>query len=391
MTAFTSKLKNELELAQQLIQAQSFSGKESAATQVLVEAFQNLGFDKAYLDDAGNAIGIFERGEGVDIMLNGHLDTVPLGDETLWAYPPLSGAVANGELWGRGAVDMKSALACMAFSAKDAIEQGFKGRLIVTGVVQEEVGGLGARHIGETFKPDLIILGEPSNLNLMLGHRGRIEIEVSFPGRIAHAAKNELGYNPLYDLAKFLTLLDTFELPQGGPLIGSSLTPTFVHSLPLNGKNVVPGEAKLIIDYRNIPGDEPETVVQKLKALAPNASFAIGTEFGVSESGKVSMSYPRIAFPYLTPGENRYVQAARPIIKQTLESFNIDFVERCWWFATDAPYLAKSGAPIIGFGPGLEDYAHTTQERVPVAQLAVARAVYKELALAYGAKYFQNA
>lgn len=373
----------ELELSQELIQAQSFSGKESLATTALVNAFKALGFDQAYLDDAGNAIGIFERGEGPELMFNGHLDTVPLGDVKLWRYPPLSGTVSDGELWGRGSVDMKSAVACMAFAAKDAIEQGYKGRLVVTGVVQEEVGGLGARHIGETFKPDLIILGEPSNLNMMLGHRGRIEIDVSFPGKIAHAAKNELGHNPLYDLAEFLQTLKSFDLPQGGPLIGSSLTPTFVQSHPIDGKNVVPGEANLIIDYRNIPGDEPELVLEKLKALAPNASFSIGTEYGVSESGKMSMSYPRIAFPYLTPGENSFVQAARPVIKKSLNRFNKDFVERCWWFATDAPYLAKSGAPIIGFGPGLEDYAHTTQEHVPVEHLQIARAVYKDLAMAF--------
>ncbi|MCA9838178.1 MAG: M20/M25/M40 family metallo-hydrolase [Trueperaceae bacterium] len=383
-------MKSELELAQSLIQAKSPSGQESPATQALLEAFQTLGFDQAYLDDAGNAVGIYDRGEGKELMFNGHLDTVPVGNESLWPHPPLTGTIADNELWGRGSVDMKSAVACMAFAAKDAVEAGFKGRLVVTGVVQEEVGGLGARHLGDTFKPDLIILGEPSNLNMMLGHRGRIEIDVSFPGKIAHAAKNELGHNPLYDVAKFLQQLRSLELPQGGPLGGSSLTPTFLQTFPQNGKNVVPGEAKLIIDYRNIPGDEPEDVLAKLQNLAPEAHFSVGTEHGVAETGKLSMTYPRIAFPYLTPGENSYVQAARPVIKESLTSFGIQFEERCWWFATDAPYLAKSGAPVIGFGPGLEDYAHTTQERVPIEHLTIARKVYSDLAVAFSADSYRS-
>ena len=91
------------------------------------EVLEDLGFD-AHLDKAGNAVGVLERGDGPTVMLNGHLDTVPYGDPDEWAHPPLSGAVADGHLWGRGSVDMKSALACMAFAAKDAVEQGFQGK-----------------------------------------------------------------------------------------------------------------------------------------------------------------------------------------------------------------------------------------------------------------------
>lgn len=376
---------SEIDLSQALVQAYSPSGAEGPAVNVMIEAFQQLGFDEAYLDDAGNAIGVFKRGEGKSTMMNGHLDTVPLGDERLWKHPPLSGVIDEGELWGRGSVDMKSAVACMAFAAKDAVDAGFKGTLIVSGVVQEEVGGLGARHLGEIIKPDLIILGEPSNLNLMLGHRGRIEITVSFKGRIAHAAKNELGDNALYKAAKFLEKVQKLELPQGGILKGSSLTPTWLQSQPQGGKNVVPGQADLIIDYRNIPTDSAEDVVARLKELAPDAEFTLGSEEGVSFTNKVRMTYPRLSPAYLTPGENKHVQLARSVMKESLAKHNKAYEERCWWFATDAPYLTTHGAPLIGFGPGTEDYAHTTHERVPVEHLSIAREVYKDLALAYSA------
>ena len=140
---------SELELAQALVRVHSPSERESDVMNLMVSAFESLGFDEAYLDNAGNAFGVFRRGAGPVIMLNGHLDTVPFGDESQWVHAPLSAEVVDGELWGRGSVDMKSAVACMAFAAKDAVDAGFKGTLMVTGVVQEEIGGLGARHIGE--------------------------------------------------------------------------------------------------------------------------------------------------------------------------------------------------------------------------------------------------
>ena len=374
---------SELELAQALIRVDSPSEHEHDVMQTMLSAFQSLGFDEAYLDRAGNAVGVLRRGDGPTVMFNGHLDTVPYGDVSLWEHGPLSGDVADGYLWGRGSVDMKSALACMAFAAKDAVEAGFRGTLTVTAVVQEEIGGLGARHLQENMKADIVVLGEPSNLNLMLGHRGRLEVEVRLPGKIAHAAKNELGDNALYHAAELLQKLKTLELPVGGPLGASTLTPTHLVSQPQNGKNVVPGRADLTLDYRNIPGDEPAAILERLSALAPAATFTVHDVEAVSGDGAVTVRYPQYIEPYLAPGENRLVNVARVALKKSLEPFDVSYGERVWWFATDAPHLSEMGCPVIGFGPGDEDLAHTTRERVPLRHLTVARAVYRDLALAY--------
>lgn len=378
-----AKFASELELSQALIRVDSPSQRESKVMDLMLEALQSLDFDEAYLDKAGNAVGVFRRGDGPTVMFNGHLDTVPYGDESLWEHGPLSGAVEDGYLWGRGAVDMKSALACMAFAAKDAAHAGFRGTLLVTAVVQEEIGGLGARHLSETMTADVVILGEPSRLNLMLGHRGRLEVEVRLPGAIAHAAKNELGDNALYHAAELLQKLRGLELPAGGPLGGSTLTPTHLLSHPQNGKNVVPGRADLTIDYRNIPGDEPAEILERLRAIAPKATLTVPEIETQSEDGALKLRYPQYVDPYLAPGENRLVNVAREALKESLEPFKVPYEERVWWFATDAPHLAEMGCPVIGFGPGDEDLAHTTRERVPVRHLEVARAAYRALALAY--------
>jgi succinyl-diaminopimelate desuccinylase len=373
---------SELEFAQALIRISSPSCKESPAMNLMLDVFKALAFDECYLDKAGNAVGIFRRGDGPHIMLNGHLDAVALGDARDWQEPPLSGHITDGNLWGRGSVDMKSAVACMAFAAKDAVDQGFNGTLSVTAVVQEEIGGLGARYLGETMKTDVVILGEPSSLNLMLGHRGRIDIEVDIPGKIAHAAKSELGENAIYKVAEFLEKVKHLDLPKGGVLGGSSLTPTLLTSYPRDSYNVVPGKAELNLDYRMIPGDEPDAILARLKPLAPDATFTIPENELVSEDGAYRAE-ASIMPPYLAPGESKYVTIARQTLKENLQRYNVPYQERTWWFGTDAPYLAKMGAVIIGFGPGNEELAHTTRECVPVEHLKISRDIYTKLALAY--------
>lgn len=372
-------------LAADLIRAPSPSGKEGPAGDVLLRAFRDLAFDEVRRDEAGNVLGIFRRGDGPVVMMNGHLDTVPVGDVSLWPHAPLSGTVADGRLWGRGACDMKSALACMTLAAADAAREGFRGTLVVAGVVQEETGGLGARFLGERLPADVILLGEPSKLDLMLGHRGRIEVEVRFPGRIAHAAKPELGENALYHAARFLERLERLELPRGGPLRGSSATPTQLLTFPEGGVNMVPGSALLTVDYRTIPGDDEDAVTGRLRDLAedPRVDVRIPSEHAESEDGGLVRDFPRSVPPYLAPGESRIVETARAALRRALAGFGAELGERTWWFATDAPHLVRSGGVVVGFGPGDEELAHTTEESVEVESLHRAREGYRALALAY--------
>lgn len=372
-------------LAADLIRAPSPSGREGPAAEVLLQALHGYGFDEVRRDEAGNVLGVLRRGEGPVVMFNGHLDTVPVGDEALWPHPPLSGRVVDGRLWGRGSVDMKSALACMTLAAADAARVGFAGTLVVAGVVQEEVGGLGARWLGERFRADVIVLGEPSRLDLMLGHRGRIELEVRFPGRIAHAAKAELGENALFHAARFLQRLESLELPSGGPLGGASATPTQLVTYPEGGVNVVPGSAVLTVDYRSVPGEDEDGVIRRLRELAgdPRVEVSVPTEHARSEDGSLQREFPRLVGPYLAPDGSDAIATARRALRAAGTGKGGAVGERTWWFATDAPHLVRSGGVVVGFGPGDEELAHTTEESVEVASLHAARSGYRALAHAY--------
>src|SRR5690606_36417565 len=139
-----------VELASRLVKAPSVSGSEGPAAQVLVAAMRDAGFDDARLDAVGNAVGIIDRGPGPTVLLTGHIDTVSLGDGSPGDPPPVGGAVVDGRRGGGGAVDVKSAVACMVQAAAEAKDAGFRGRLIVAGSVLEETNGFGSMHLARS-------------------------------------------------------------------------------------------------------------------------------------------------------------------------------------------------------------------------------------------------
>lgn len=369
-----------MELAAALIQAPSVSGKEGPAAEVLLAAFREHGFDEAYQDEVGNAIGLFRRGPGPTLMLNGHLDTVPVGDESIWPHPPLSGKVVDGRLWGRGAVDMKGALAAMVVAAADAAQRGFNGTLIVSGVVQEEVGGLGARHLGATLPYDAVILGEPSKLRLMLGHRGCVVAEVEFPGAIAHAARASLGENALEHAARYVLAMGGLDLPTDPVLGAASATATRLTSTPVGATNVVPGTAAVTVDYRSLPSEGVDSVLERLRSVAHDPRISVRVADRGAGAAAASL---RVASPYLLPHDAPVLAAAREALGPVLGTHGRLLEEGVWWFCTDAPHLAQRGAPVVGFGPGEEELAHTTNESVAVTDLLAASDAYAAISLAY--------
>jgi putative selenium metabolism hydrolase len=370
-----------VDLLRALVRAPSPSGRERPAVAAFAAALRDLGYDEVVVDGVGNAIGTLRRGNGPTLVFNGHLDTVPTGDPGAWPVDPLGAEVVDGRLWGRGSVDMKGALAAMAVAGRRVADAGFAGTLVVVGVVQEEVGGLGARFYAERNRADLVVLGEPSDRGLRLGHRGRIEASVELPGRIAHAAKAELGANALTRAARFVLALDRLNLPEHPRLGHSTATPTQLRTFPEGGANVVPGRADLTVDYRQVPGDAPEAVIARLAALDPEAVVRVPDEVARSEDGAIERRFPRVNGAYLLDPAHASVAWAARVLAGARGGTEVDV--GTWWFATDAPYLAAMGAPILGLGPGDPEVAHTTREALPLHELVAAVDDYQALATAF--------
>lgn len=165
-------------LVEGLVRIPSVSGEETAAVRYLVDAMDALGFD-SYVDGAGNAVGVI--GTGPEIVLLGHIDTVP-GDIPV--------RVADGKLWGRGAVDAKAPLAAFVIAAARAHRRGVRARLAVIGCVEEEApSSRGAHYAAARWQPHACIVGEPSGWNrVTLGYKGSLRVTVKLEQGNAHSA-----------------------------------------------------------------------------------------------------------------------------------------------------------------------------------------------------------
>lgn len=158
--------------------------------------------------------GAMGRGEGPSLILNGHVDVVPVGDEALWAFPPWQGTVANGRVYGRGALDMKGALCCALSAARAIRDAGveFEGRLLIQSVIGEEDGGTGTlAAVLRGPRADAAIVLEPTELQLAPAQAGALNFRITVPGRTAHGAMRTEGVSAIEKFVPVLQALLAFE------------------------------------------------------------------------------------------------------------------------------------------------------------------------------------
>ncbi len=369
---------------QRLVQTPSLPGHEGRLASLCAAEMRQLDFDEVTVDDVGNVVGWVKGDQGPTLMFNGHMDHVDPGPAAGWPYPPYSGDVAADELWGRGSVDMKGPLAAMIYAAGLAKRYALPlpGDLIVAGVVMEETGGAGTRELARHLKPDMAIVGEASGGRLMRGHRGRIELVVRVTGRAAHASVPNKGINPHYTLARFLVQLETLPMTPDEVFGSSSVAPT-LYRTDQTSANVIPAEAQLTLDWRDVPGETPEQILERINrllvgCLSPGVmgTVSVATTHFVSYTGYVEDA-PSIFSSFIVPADHPLLSAARHVLGETLGQLpEIDV----WRFATDGGRLAAAGVPTIGFGPGDPALAHTNHERMPIGALVDGLAGYMALA-----------
>lgn len=375
--------KDLIAFAQKLVQTPSMPGEEGNVASLIRAEMELLGYDRVWLDEAGNAIGYISGGDGSSLMLNGHMDHVDAGDWNDWLYPPFGGEIHGGELWGRGAADMKGALAAMVYAGGLAkkLELSLPGDLYVTGVVQEEVGGLGARHLARTLPVDRAVVGESSANHLRRGHRGRVELGAHFDGRSVHASMPNLGINPHFSMSRFVAGLRELDMAANRDYGVSTVVPTRVLSEPASA-NVTPASLDLVLDWRNIPGEDPNAIVAKLETLLAH-SLESGCRGRIQVATKELVSYTGFEMSYLDSFPSFTTAAEHPWLIQVqgilAGALGRDVEVGTWRFATDGGHFAAAGATVLGFGPGDDALVHTVQERVPVDQLVQSLVGYSAL------------
>ncbi len=373
--------------AQKLVQTPSISTREGEVAALTAEEMRRAGF-AVTVDRMGNVIGRIGTGSGQRLLYDAHMDTVDVGDIRLWQREPFGGEIERGVLYGRGASDMKGALAAMVYAGKALLDAGIEltGDLYVVGVVQEEpCEGAALRHIVEEegVVPTWVVLGEPTNLQISRGHRGRVEFAMTVHGQPCHAATPSRGTNAIYEAARVIVGLELLapQLNQD-PFLGKGSIAVTEISSQASSRNAIPDACKLFIDRRLTVGETEAKALAELRRVLSqegvDASLEVPTYQATSYAGVEVIS--RQHFPYWITAETDPLLTT---IATVVESV-LGYIPRLgkWEFSTDGVYTAGvAGISTIGFGPGEEQYAHTINDQIRLKDIRSAAAVYAELAV----------
>lgn len=360
------------------INSENPPGREAEAASYMAERLAELGL-KAWVDrfggSRGNAVGVLDSGEGLSLMLNTHLDTVPAGDKELWSVPPFSGELRDGKLYGRGAVDAKGCLAAMLGALKSLAEEGWpiRGRLVVAAVADEEADSEGTtRLVSQGHTADYAVVGEPTGLAPSTAHKGRLVLSVNFKGRSAHASAPQKGVNAAYAASQFALKVERSyaKRRRRHPLLGP---PTASVTLIRGGvkDNVVPDSCEVVVDRRLLPGEELERVVRELSRAAE----------AVAEPRKAAAEVN--VRRYVPPAETR---AGSPIVEAAVRAVEEVLGRRVrprgFRATCDMSILVnQAGIPTIILGPGSLERAHVADEWVGVEELVKAAEIYRRIVL----------
>lgn len=368
-----------IEFLQELIRTKSFSGQEGKIARIIRKKIEDLAYEEVYTDELGNIIGRIGNGTP-KIMLEGHMDTVTAGKKENWEMHPFSGVIREEKVFGRGAADMKGSIASMVYAgcqAKEVIEE-FDGSLYLVFVVHEEtVEGAAIKNVIENHvQPDYVILGEPSDFDVCVGHRGRAVVDLKTSGRSAHASMPQLGENAALKLIEAVNQIRGIDLSED-PCLGKE-TKALVHiSCEPDSGPVIPNKARAIFDFRIIEETSESILRKKIRDLLENA----GLEGKVEIIKKTHSCYTgnnlsvKYYFPAWKTEATEFIHAVRE---------GLGFIEntptRYWSFSTDGVYTAgTAGLPTVGFGPGKEKLAHQPNEYVEIRAVELALKAYKNV------------
>ncbi len=348
------------------------------------QEMRRLGFDEVWFDTMGNTVG--RIGDGPRILVyDSHIDTVGIGDPEEWEWDPFQGKVEDGVLYARGACDEKGSTPGMVYGLAIARRLGLlEGwTAYYFGNMEEWCDGIAPHAFveHEGIRPDFVVIGEPTRMQVYRGHKGRVEMKVVAKGKSAHAASNHLGDNAIYKVIPVIDAVRRMEPLLGDhPFLGhGKITVTDIH-VDTPSINAVPAGCTVYIDRRVTFGESLDTVLEQVRQTIPPVHRERG-DVTVEMLHYDEPSYTGFVFPvekyfpaWLLEEDHLLVQAgqrARQLIGLP------DAPTGKWDFSTNGIYwMGKAGIPAIGFAPGDETTAHTVMDSVPLADVVKSTEFY---------------
>ena len=380
-------MKDVIHCARRFVQIPSLSGDEKELAFFVKGILNEFGLDKVYIDELGDVIGLVKgRSLRPLVVLEGHMDHVSPGNLELWKCQPYSAEMINGNIFGRGAVDMKASLAAMTFAAKEVSSKEHEGTLVLCFVVHEEtVEGTAIGHIIEKEirgAPDLVVLGEATNLDLGIGHRGRAVVNVKLSGRTAHASMPELGLNALHAASNLISYVEEElnpNLPFHQKLGKATIATISLGASPKVGPQI-PDRSKILFDRRTILRETENEILKPIKdkvdELVGRGTVLDGATRILEEDIKCWTGRKlrtKDFFPSWLIKETGIVQKAL----KSLWKRGFHANTHVWKFSTDGVYTyGLRRIPTVGIGLGDEALAHQPNEHVRVRDVEKAVQAY---------------
>ena len=331
---------------------------------------KKLGFDEVWFDKMGNVVG--KIGDGATKLLyDSHLDTVGIGSPGEWEWDPFQGKVENGVFFARGACDEKGSTPGMIYGLALARDLGLLDGVTgyYFGNMEEWCDGIAPHALveAEGLRPDFVVIGEPTKMQVYRGHKGRIEMQVVAKGKSAHAASNFLGDNAIYKLLPIIDAISKLEPELGDdPFLGHGrITVTDMH-VKTPSINAVPDEALIYIDRRMTFGEEPQAELARIQRIIGERSDIEASILFYDDPSYTGFVFPvdKIFPAWALPEDHPFVQAG---VQAGAQLWGTPLPTGKWDFSTNGIYwMGKAGIPSIGFGPGNEIHAHTVIDQVPL-------------------------
>jgi putative selenium metabolism hydrolase len=378
---------NIVQFLRDIVAIPSMDGQLKDVGECIQAKMRNLGFDEARFDKMGNTVGRIGHGSKV-IVFDSHIDTVGVGDPAEWDWDPFVGKVENGALYARGACDEKGSTPGMIYGLAIARDLGLLDGYTAYyfGNMEEWCDGIAPNSFVEAdpqVRPDFVVIGEPTKMQIYRGHKGRIELKITAHGQSAHAASHYLGDNAVYKMMSIISQIRELDRRmrfgmgyhpiQGYPSIAVTNVEARTASL-----NAVPDQFAIYLDRRITLNEPRDEVIATIKGLIPDY---LQDEIHVEEMFYDAPSYTGFVFPVSKFYPPWLLDDAHPLTRAGQSTIEALWGESrslgTWDFSTNGTYWAgKAGIPSIGFGPGDEKTAHMRHENVPLNEVVEATEFY---------------
>jgi putative selenium metabolism hydrolase len=378
----------------EIIAIPSMGGKEKNVVKRIKNEMENIGYDHVWIDPLGNLLGQIGTGNRI-IALDGHCDTVDIGNPETWEIDPFKGDYHNNTIYGRGASDQKGGLTSAVYTGKILKEIGMPDNislLVTASVLEEDYEGLCWQYIlKETaIKPEAVLLTEPSNLQIKIGQRGRMEMKVKTQGISCHGSAPERGENAIYKIAPIIQDIDRLnkELNSQSMLGKGTVVITDIRS-SAPSLCAVPDSAVIHLDRRLTEGETLESSAAEITTL--QSVKTAGAEIYVPEYN--IESYTGLTYPSKAYFPMWLMERSHPLVRTAEQAYRNQFSKEpeigVWGFSTNG--VATKGEfdiPTIGFGPGKEEFAHTPYDQIHEDDLVKALEFYTAFVLEW--PFFSN-